>query len=128
MDASEVAYGGYIVGIGGEVAHENWTLEESGKSSTWCELAAVERMLRAFAPQFTGGAVCWFTDNQAVSWIVEVGSKKAELQSMAMAIFQTSTSLLFSLAAVPSGHNCNDYRIVSEYVLVVAWIVKVGRH
>ena len=28
-DASEVVYGGYIVGVGGEVAHENWSLEES---------------------------------------------------------------------------------------------------
>lgn len=88
-DASEVAYGGYTVGVGCEVAHENWTLEESEKSSTWRELAAVERMIRAFASQLAGGAVCWFTDNQAVSHIVGVGSRKSELQSLAMAIFKT---------------------------------------
>ena len=91
-DASEVAYGGYMVGVGGEVAHENWSLEESQKSSTWRELAAVERILRAFATNLTGGAVCWFTDNQAVSYIVEVGSRKEELQTLALAIFQTCLS------------------------------------
>ena len=44
-DASEVAYGGYMVGVRGEVAQQNWSLEESQKSSTWRELAVVERIL-----------------------------------------------------------------------------------
>ena len=126
-DASEVAYGGYMVGVGGEVAHENWSLEESQKSSTWRELAAVERMLRAFATNLTGGAVCWFTDNQAVSYIVEVGSRKEELQTLAMAIFQTCLSQAIELEVmwVPRAENeiadfisktidCDDWSISAE--------------
>ena len=126
-DASEVAYGGYIVGVGGEVAHENWSLEESQKSSTWRELAAVERMLRAFMSRLAGGAVCWFTDNQAVSYIVEVGSRKEELQALSMAIFQTclSQSIELEVMWVPRAQNevadlisktidCDDWSINAE--------------
>ena len=126
-DASEVAYGGYMVGVGGEVAHENWSLEESQKSSTWKELAVVERMLRAFATNLTGGAVCWFTDNQAVSYIVEVGSRKEELQTLALAIFQTCLSQAIELEVmwVPRAENeiadfisktidCDDWSISAE--------------
>ena len=103
-DASEVAYGDYIVGEGGEVAHENWSLRES---SRWRELAAVERMLQAFATNLTGGAVCLFTDNQAVSYIVEVGSRKAELQALSLAIFQTCLSQAIALEVmwVPRAEN-----------------------
>ena len=54
-------------------------------------------MLRAFAINLTDGAVCWFTDNQAVSYIVEVGSRKEELQTLSLAIFQTRLSQAIEL-------------------------------
>ena len=91
-DASDVAYGGYMVGIGNEIAHENWTPEEGARSSTWRELAAVERMLKIFASKLAGTSVHWFTDNQAVTRIVEVGSRKRELQTLALSIFRTCTT------------------------------------
>ncbi len=48
-DASDVAYGGYVVDIGQEVAHGQWSPAESRKSSTWRELMAIYKVLSAFA-------------------------------------------------------------------------------
>ena len=46
-DASSTGYGGYLVEHGNHVAHGQWNEQEKGKSSTWRELAAVDRVLRA---------------------------------------------------------------------------------
>ena len=57
-------------------------------SSTWRESKAVYDVLRSFASKLEGHAVKWFSDNQAVVWIVQVGSGKPHLQEGALSIFE----------------------------------------
>ena len=46
-DASCTGYAGYLVEHGSHVAHGQWNVQEMGKSSTWRELAEVDRVLKA---------------------------------------------------------------------------------
>ena len=55
-DASSTGYGGYLVEHGNHVAHGQWNEQEKGKSSTWRELAAVDRVLRAVSGLLKGTA------------------------------------------------------------------------
>ena len=70
-----------------KVFHQNWSPEESSKSSTWRELRTVDLALSAFAPDLQSKKVAWFTDNTSVVSIVYNGSKVTELQSLALSIF-----------------------------------------
>ena len=54
-DASSTGYGGYLVEHGNHVAHGQWNEQEKGKSSTWRELTAVDRVLRAVSGLRKGG-------------------------------------------------------------------------
>ena len=87
-DAKSSGYGGYVVEIGDSISHGHWSLDEKDMSSTWRELRAVYGVLLAFANKLRGHTVKWFTDNQNVVRIVQVGSKKEHLQEGAMCIFQ----------------------------------------
>ena len=88
-DASSTGYGGYhLVEIGPHVAHGQWSEYEASLSSTWRELKAVALVLSSFASKLAGHRVKWFTDNQNVVHIVEAGSGKQHLQSIALNIFE----------------------------------------
>ncbi len=71
-DASDSGYGGYVVELGQEVAHGQWSVTKASQSSTWRELRAVFEVLRAYALKLQGHSVKWFTDNQNVARIVRV--------------------------------------------------------
>ena len=88
-DASSSGYGGYVVEIGPNISHGHWSLHEAVMSSTWRELKAVFLVLQSLAQKLQGHTVKWFTDNQNVVRIVQVGSMKPHLQEGAMSIFQT---------------------------------------
>ena len=79
-DASNTGYGGFTVEHGYHIAHGQWTEEESARSSTWSELAAVVRILKALSTKLTNSRVKWFTDNQNMVRIVQVGSRVKELE------------------------------------------------
>ena len=85
-DASSSGYGGYVVELGPEIAHGQWSESEIGNSSTWRELKAVHLVLLSFADKLAGHRVKWFTDNQGVFYITQSGSKKEHLQDGALAI------------------------------------------
>ena len=53
-DASSLGYGGYVVEVGAEFAHGQWSESEASCSSTWRELKAVERMLLSFCSSAVG--------------------------------------------------------------------------
>ena len=74
-DASDTRYGGFVVEHGPCVAYGQWTTQEAQQSSTWRELTAVLQVLMAVAPKLKNCRVCWFTDNQNVARILQVGSK-----------------------------------------------------
>ena len=56
-DASSTGYGGYVVELGSEVAHGQWSELQMVQSSTWRELKAVDLVLRSFASKLAGHAV-----------------------------------------------------------------------
>ena len=87
-DASSTGYGGYSVELGPELAQGQWSVHEMSLSSTWRELKAVDNVLRSFASKLSGHVVKWFSDNQAVVRIVQVGSRKQHLQEGALSIFE----------------------------------------
>ena len=64
-----------------------WTMGEAAKSSTWRELAAVFRVLSSVAAKLGNVHVRWFTDNQNVARILQVGSRTKELHAVALKIF-----------------------------------------
>ena len=62
-------------------------MEESQKSSTWRELAAIKFALAAFETHLSGLRVRCNTDNQNVVRIIQFGSMVKELQNIALDIF-----------------------------------------
>ena len=63
-----------------------WSAEEAQKSSSCRELKAISLGLESFLLLVKGHTI-WYTDNQSVSRIVEVGSMKEDLQRLALRIF-----------------------------------------
>ena len=86
-DASNSGFGGYVVEHGGCVSHGQWTAEEAQESSTWRELSAVYLVLASVAPKLANERVRWFTDNQNVVVILQVGSRKPALHEVALRVF-----------------------------------------
>ena len=87
-DASSVAGAAFTMHYGKQVAHRMWDSNEQQKSSTWRELEALAFGLEAFTTFAKGKTIKWFTDCQNVERITQVGSKKPELQEIALRIFQ----------------------------------------
>ena len=93
-DASDSGYGGFTVEHGCHVAHGAWSAEEMSQSSTCRELRAVRMVLESLIPKLKNERVRWFSDNQNVVRIMEVGSKKPQLQEEALAVFSIATQNL----------------------------------
>ena len=89
-DASATGYGGYIVEHGCYTAYGQWEAIEASQSSTWRELSAVWRVLQSLAGALSNYRVRWFTDNQNVVRILQVGSRQPQLQEVAIKIFSLS--------------------------------------
>ena len=70
------------------ICHNMWTEEETGKSSTWRELCAIEFALESFCTVLKNSHVKWFTDSQAAAKIVEVRSMRTDLHTLALRIFE----------------------------------------
>ena len=112
-DASSTGYGGYTVELGPEYAHGQWSADELVLSSTWRELKAVYNVLQSFAPKLKGHAVKWFSDNQAVVRIIEVGSRKQHLQEGALSVFEVcfQNNIKLEMEWLP-----RDYNQLADYV------------
>ena len=85
-DASSTGCGGFIQSSA-FVCHENWSAEESQKTSTWRELVAINIALESFDNHLAGQSVACNTDNQNVVRIIQAGSMVKELQNIAFNIF-----------------------------------------
>ena len=86
-DASDMGYGGFTVEHSCHVAHGSWSEEETTQSSTWRELRAVRMVLESLVPKLKNERVRWFSDNQNVVRILDVGSKQPHLQQETLAVF-----------------------------------------
>ena len=89
-DASDKGFGGYMVEHGPCTAFGQWSPEEAVKSSAWRELTAVYRVLHSMASKLRDSRVRWFTDNQNVVRILQVGSRKEHLHKVALDVFSLS--------------------------------------
>ena len=69
------------------------------QSSTWRELKAVCLALEAFADLLSNTRVIWYTDNQNVESILLNGSRKLDLQALALEAFQICLKYRISLDA-----------------------------
>ena len=78
-----------LISLEGETFHQNWSKTESLKSSTFRELRTVDLALKSFIQKLKSQTVVWFTDNQNVARIIPSGSRVAELQTIALDIFNT---------------------------------------
>lgn len=88
-DASNIACGAVsYINDGEHVCHKMWTQDERSRSSTWRELSAIEFSLLSCLPILSSSHIKWYTDNQATAKIVEVGSMKLELHTIALRIFK----------------------------------------
>ena len=90
-DASNAACGAFVQLQSNTdlVFHQNWSIDESAKSSTWREFKAVCLALEAFHSHLAGSNVVWYSDNQNVSSILLNGSRKVDLQRLALQAFDT---------------------------------------
>ena len=130
-DASGVGYGS-VIAIEDKVFHQNWSEEESKKSSTFRELSAVSLSIDAFGDNLKSHTIAWFTDNQNVVSIVNKGSKVAELQAVSLRIFEKcmSNGINIDLSWIPRDDSyvadeiskiidCDDYTINDDIFVVL---------
>ena len=96
-DASGLACGAYVQSDSDLVFHQNWSPAESVQSSTRRELKAVCLALEAFASRLSDSKVIWYSDNQNVESILLIGSKKSDLQELALQAFHISLEYRISL-------------------------------
>ena len=87
-DASNSGYGAYIIAPLILSAQGQWSPDESRRSSTWRELAAVQRALVALQSQLAGQVLQWHCDNAAAVHILDYGSSKPPLQLLAVHIVE----------------------------------------
>ena len=106
-DASDTGFGGYTVEHGGEVAHGHWDPMKAQQSSTWRELRAVRLILESLLNKLQNCTVKWFTDNQNVARIIQVGSKTPLLQKEALMVFTLCVTYNISIEPewIPSEKN-----------------------
>ena len=65
----------------------SWNNEEKGKSSTWREAEAVRRVLKSSLDQIRGRNVKVYSDNKNVQSVLNVGSRKEDLQNVANDVY-----------------------------------------
>ncbi|XP_072019664.1 uncharacterized protein [Amphiura filiformis] len=106
-DASSTGYGGYVIGLGDDIAHGLWPTEEMKTSSTWRELRAVDLVMQSLVGKLSNHRIKWFTDNQAVAKIAKQGSMKPDLHNIALDICGTCVRHNISLEVewIPRAEN-----------------------
>ena len=85
-DASDTGYGGFVVGFPHLRVNGLWSKEEKLQSSTWRELAAVNKILSNLGGELAHEKVRWYSDN-TIPRIIEHGSVKPHLHVLALSIF-----------------------------------------
>ena len=88
-DASGKGYGGYLALCAGALVegtevYGSWSEIEISQSSTWRELASVERVLKSNESSLSHKSITVFSDNKNVSTILKKGSMKPNLQKLAI--------------------------------------------
>ena len=107
-DASDHAFGGFIVEkLGNKIAHGEFHDAEKSESSTYRELAALKYVLQGFRHELAHQRVLWHSDNINATNIINIGSSKNHLQSLALDIHQLSLQSDIQIVSkwIPREHN-----------------------
>ena len=135
-DASDSGCGAIALLNGEKICHKMFTETDRYRSSTWRELTAIHYALRSFIDLLRATHVKWYTDNRAVTSIVEVGSMNPELQVLTINIFQLclSNNITLDIQWVPREQNAradyisrlidpDDWQITEEFfqILETLW-------
>ena len=107
-DASDNGCAAFIQGTE-LVFQRNWSLDESEKSSTGWELAAIKFSIEAFGTRLSKQRVRWHTDSQNAVRIIQVSSMVKELQDLALSVFPFYLSASNSISSyfVTSPSECS---------------------
>ena len=76
----------------------SWNNEEKGKSSTWREAESVRHVLNSSLGQIRGRNVKVYSDKKNVQSVLNVGSRKEDLQNVANDVFEISQSSNISMS------------------------------
>ena len=87
-NASDAAWGGYLVDISNSVAKVNFSETEIGRSSTWRELKGTLNVMHSYIDCLKGKTVKHRTDNQNVIRALSAGSRKAALHALVIDIYK----------------------------------------
>ncbi len=105
-DASAVAAAAYIEET--DIKYiKNFTLAEQSNSSTWRELKIIQTAADSWCQLLEGKTVSWFTDNQPITYIIQKGSMKEDLNELASQLWQTCTRyrITLKLSWIPREQN-----------------------
>ena len=75
-----------------QICHLGFTETDRQKSSTWRELKAVAVVLSSLMHNLADHSVKWYSDNQNVVRIIECGSMKPDLHTLALDIYKIAIS------------------------------------
>ncbi|CAC5379326.1 unnamed protein product [Mytilus coruscus] len=117
-DASGIGFGGYAVSISDTEVMGSWNSVESLKSSTWRELEAVYRVLLSLLVILQGETIKWYTDNQNIVYIIKQGSRKGDLQLIAIKIANVcklNNIVLLPQNRVKMYHSERDFTVWSDF-------------
>ena len=92
-DASGLGWGGFAVHINGKLAVGSWSEEESGRSSTFHELRAIQYVLESYSDNLRGKEVCHRNDNRNAEIILSVGSQIPDLHRKAVLVYKLCREL-----------------------------------
>lgn len=87
--AKLVSHEHHVGSCGTRVMGRIFSESERRRSSTFRELLALFDFYTTFGPQLSEKAITHFTDNVVVTFIMQKGSNKIELQNMALSIYKT---------------------------------------
>ena len=87
-DASDAAWGGYVVHISKSVAKGNFSETEIGHSSTWRELKGTLNVMHSYTDSLKRNTVKHRTDNQNIVWALSASSRKADLHALVIDIYK----------------------------------------
>ena len=81
----------------------SWNNKEKGKSSTWREAESVRRVLNSSLDQIRGRNVKVYSDDKNVQSVLNIGSRKEDLQNVANDVFEIcqSSDISMSIQWIP---------------------------
>ncbi|XP_020622256.1 uncharacterized protein LOC110059878 [Orbicella faveolata] len=107
-DTSGLGWGGFAIHINGKPTVGSWSEEESGKSSTFRELRAIQYVLELYSEDLCGKEVCHRTDNRNAEFIISVGNRLPDLCKEAVSVCKLCCELNIQLSVEWVSRNDNS--------------------